>query len=365
MASYYSSTVLADNPYLYWRLGESAGASSVSDSSGNNRNGIVKTPANAGLGIATSLIASQQDDGAFSGPSSSNPGIYTNESGLNAVVEGALSLECWVQPSGNNTTGLIWGNDQIGRLSWGPTNKVTLARCFNGNAQSTSTSIGTISTSSPTHLVATFLLSGTTLTANLYINGALDSTASSNGVSSLGRTDISRYLAVGCSMTNTLTVGSNPSTQTSIDDVAVYSSELSSTRVLAHYNAGSTALPSNSVAPALTGLVRARQTMTTDNGSWTGSPSSYTYQWQQSDDAVTWTNISGATSSTYTIPDSLTGKYVRSSVNAINLGGDTVAYSAASTQITAAVPEQGLIWHSSATNVSTPTEGLIFWPKKD
>lgn len=58
----------------------------------------------------------------------------------------------------------------------------------------------------------------------------------------------------------------------------------------------STSVPSVLVAPVASGTVEIGQTLSTTNGSWTNSPTSYTYQWQR--DGV---DISGETSSTYTV----------------------------------------------------------------
>ena len=46
-------------------------------------------------------------------------------------------------------------------------------------------------------------------------------------------------------------------------------------------------------------VINEGQTLTVSNGSWTGSPSSFAYQWQDCDSAGnTCTTITGATSST-------------------------------------------------------------------
>jgi hypothetical protein len=39
--------------------------------------------------------------------------------------------------------------------------------------------------------------------------------------------------------------------------------------------------PVNTVAPAVTGTATQGQTLTTDNGTWTNTPTGYTYQWQR------------------------------------------------------------------------------------
>lgn len=73
-------------------------------------------------------------------------------------------------------------------------------------------------------------------------------------------------------------------------------------------------LPINTVAPAVTGTAAIGGTLSTTDGTWTGSPApTFTYQWQRGT-----TNISGATSSTYTIQLSDSGNTMRCVVTATN-----------------------------------------------
>lgn len=60
--------------------------------------------------------------------------------------------------------------------------------------------------------------------------------------------------------------------------------------------------PINIVRPDITGTPAPGQTVYVDNGTWTQSPTSYTYQWKRSTNAQTYENISGATSNSYSIP---------------------------------------------------------------
>lgn len=55
-------------------------------------------------------------------------------------------------------------------------------------------------------------------------------------------------------------------------------------------------VPMCTAAPAITGTVTVGQVLTCSNGTWTNSPSSYTYQWLRSGYA-----IGGATAGTYTL----------------------------------------------------------------
>lgn len=105
--------------------------------------------------------------------------------------------------------------------------------------------------------------------------------------------------------------------------------------------------PANTGAPAISGMPQDTQTLTTSNGSWSYSPTSYSYQWQYSTDGgSSWTNIAGATDSTFTIPYSTyDGDKLRAQVTATNAAGST---SASSTATVAVVPV-------APSNTGTPT----------
>lgn len=98
-------------------------------------------------------------------------------------------------------------------------------------------------------------------------------------------------------------------------------------------------VPVNSAAPAITGTVTQGDVLTGSNGSWTNSPTSYAYQWQTSADGSTgWTNLSGATASTYTIQSGDVGNHLRIQVTATNAGGSS---SPANSTATSAVASSG------------------------
>lgn len=90
--------------------------------------------------------------------------------------------------------------------------------------------------------------------------------------------------------------------------------------------------PVNTVAPSVTpssGTAGVTQFSST-TGSWSNSPTSYSYQWRYLDQGSTWLSISGATSSTYTPPSnyvSLYGSSLRCYVTASNGGGSATANS--------------------------------------
>ncbi len=87
-----------------------------------------------------------------------------------------------------------------------------------------------------------------------------------------------------------------------------------------------TAAPVNATAPAISGALRVGQSLSVTSGGWSPTPSSITYQWQRSTNAgASWSNISGATATSYTTGSTDGGAYERVLVTATNSYGSTVA----------------------------------------
>ena len=101
--------------------------------------------------------------------------------------------------------------------------------------------------------------------------------------------------------------------------------------------------PHSLTAPAITGQY-VGGTFTATTGIWTGSPTSFIYQWQSSTDGTTWTDISEATSSSYVPDTSLLGDFLRVLVSAANANGTSLPTpSAASAALTQAPYPAGLV----------------------
>lgn len=85
--------------------------------------------------------------------------------------------------------------------------------------------------------------------------------------------------------------------------------------------------PTNTVLPSIVGADLDEGTVLTAlPGSWTGDPSSYGYQWQADTSGNgSFSNISGATSSTYTLAAGQAGDAVRVQVTATNGAGTSSA----------------------------------------
>jgi hypothetical protein len=81
-------------------------------------------------------------------------------------------------------------------------------------------------------------------------------------------------------------------------------------------------VPVNSVAPSISGTLQVGDVLSAATGTWSGAPSSYSYQWKRASTAGgSYTNVASASSSTYTLTDDDIGDYFKVEVNASNVNG--------------------------------------------
>jgi len=99
----------------------------------------------------------------------------------------------------------------------------------------------------------------------------------------------------------------------------------------ASISVGTAAPPVNTALPAITGTPTEGQTLTASTGTWTGSPSGYTYAWERGG-----TPVSGATASTYLLQAADVGASMTVVVTATNADGSTSAGSNAVGPVAAA-----------------------------
>jgi alpha-tubulin suppressor-like RCC1 family protein len=99
-------------------------------------------------------------------------------------------------------------------------------------------------------------------------------------------------------------------------------------------------LPENTTLPAISGTAESGQLLTVSNGSWEGTvPISYGYQWESCNSkGESCSNVSGATASSYRVPNSEVGDTLRAIVTASNSAGSTKATSAATATLTTGPP---------------------------
>jgi hypothetical protein len=93
-------------------------------------------------------------------------------------------------------------------------------------------------------------------------------------------------------------------------------------------DAASNAAPVNSGEPKISGTAQVGQTLTTSNGTWTNSPTSFAYQWRRCDaQGNGCSNIGGADTSSYLIRGGDNGNTIRVRVTAKNADGSATATS--------------------------------------
>lgn len=109
--------------------------------------------------------------------------------------------------------------------------------------------------------------------------------------------------------------------------------------VLSGTNLGSTsasttstpAAPTNSASPVISGTAQVGKALIASQGVWTGSPTSYAYQWNRSGMA-----IAGATAATYQPVSADVGSTLTVAVTATNAGGNATTTSVPTSAVQAA-----------------------------
>ena len=97
--------------------------------------------------------------------------------------------------------------------------------------------------------------------------------------------------------------------------------------------------PVNTTAPVISGTAQQGDTLSVSNGAWSGSPTGFSYAWQDCDaNGLNCVAISGAGRSTYTLQAGDVGNTIEASVTATNAGGSATATANATAVVTAATP---------------------------
>jgi hypothetical protein len=100
----------------------------------------------------------------------------------------------------------------------------------------------------------------------------------------------------------------------------------------------SSAAPKNTAPPTIAGTAKVGQTLTANEGTWSGNPTGYAFQWQRCDaDVIVCSNVVGATAKTYLVRIADLGYRVRVRVTARSDKGSATANSALSPIVAPAV----------------------------
>lgn len=205
--SAYRAAILADSPSSYWRLGETSGTTAVDEK------GVANGTYSGAMTLGTSGLITGDSDKAvtLTGGSISLP-APTAWAGAGT----SFTIEMWVNISSYSidlfTVGDTTNGFKIRIYGTGNTNLIS----YNGGT-SVSTGNGVLNTG--TKGLATAVKSGSTWA--LYVNGVHKTSDATNNV-----TIPSAPILIGTSMRGI------------VDEVAVYNSALTSSQILAHYNAG-------------------------------------------------------------------------------------------------------------------------------
>jgi Ig domain of plant-specific actin-binding protein len=94
------------------------------------------------------------------------------------------------------------------------------------------------------------------------------------------------------------------------------------------------AVPQNTARPTISGTLKDGSTLTASTGTWSNSPTSFSYQWQRcASDGTSCANISGATGKTYRLVSADVVHTLRVTVTASNSSGKAAATSDATSVI--------------------------------
>ena len=121
-----------------------------------------------------------------------------------------------------------------------------------------------------------------------------------------------------------------------------------------------TPVPSNSIAPQVTGTPAVGDTLSASTGTWAPTPTGYAYAWQDCDSAGSnCAAVTGATASTYTVTPTDIGHTIEVIVTASNSSGSAGAASASTTPVptppTTSTTTTTTTTPTTTTTTTTPT----------
>jgi len=256
----YASTILADAPSAYWRLGEAAGPSAT-DITNNGSTGTYAT-GSCTFAQAGAIVGDPNTGVTFGYGCSVDVRTY---SALQPA--GGVSVEAWIKPNGLGSTGEIFMSPNQG-YSYGYGLSVPGNGKIRMNVTPTGGSTASVdSVSSPTtwaHVVGTW--DGTTI--KIYVNGQLEGTQSAAGPSI---TYGSAYTHGQIGQFNGYYFNGT------MAEVAVYPRALTAAQVVNHWATGGYAPGApTGVTASLTGPNQAQVSWTPPTSSGTSSITGYT-----------------------------------------------------------------------------------------
>jgi hypothetical protein len=228
----YRTAVLADSPYLYWRLDEASGTVANDSGSGNKDGTLLAIDSDwQRPGALASEVRSRSlgftEATVYRTPSVAAPANFTVEAWFRSTsTQGGRILGIGNQsgssPSSTVDRQLYLGNN--GRVIFG---------VGSGPGRKAIQSLSSVRDGGWHHVVGTRTNGATGM--KLYVDGVLQGTANATGVSFTGF-----WRAGAEEMTGWPNNPTSPYFRGDLDELAVYTNVLTPARVSAHYNAGMT-----------------------------------------------------------------------------------------------------------------------------
>ena len=216
----YSSAVIADSSVSYWRLSESSGATAI-DNQGMNHGSYINDPA---LGSA-GLLASDPTNTAIITDGVNDHVMVDSSSSLQ--LSSAITLEAWIKPASIPAAGsfasIVTKPESYTLQFNGPQLEFTIIQ--NGVRRRVQAPANAVVVGQKYHIVGTY--DGTT--QKLYINGVLANSVPRTGAITTNNENL--FMSVWSDSEPEYYSGT-------LDDVAIYGSALSETRIISHYDVG-------------------------------------------------------------------------------------------------------------------------------
>ena len=214
----YVSEVLTDNPSAYWRLGENSGSVAVSQVSaasmnGNFSGGFLLAQTGAITGGADTAVRFQ--NGAFQTTGAAGSALFSGVS--------AITVELWIKPSS--------AQSGIHYLEYGLSGFSLESSSLNPTFFVNNVGLGSVSLTAGSYTHVALELDGTN--ARIFTNGSLSSTtAFSNPIAPDGFGGGALFLASRTASTRFV--------DATFDELAVYPTALSASRIQAHFDSAPT-----------------------------------------------------------------------------------------------------------------------------
>ena len=340
LAAGYSSTILADSPAAYWRLGESSGTSAADATSHGNTGtytgGFTLGQPGALFGDADTAVKLDGISGYVSVANSAT--LQTNQVSIELWIKKVTETPWGAYVSKNIAYGGKTGSSWFQLLNYGTSGRLQFRVTGDDNPSSLQ-SAATLTLNTWYYVVASY--DGTT--AKLYVNGSLDSTLA--------------ITATPTQTTDPLNIGRRADgyyNNAVLDEVAIYSSALTATQVGSHWTA-STNPPGapTSVTASVPANNQAKVTWTDPASQGASTITGYTITPKSGSSIRTPATVSGATTTTATLTGLSAGAYTFTVV-ANNANGSSIS-SAASGSVTVTGSTYG---YSSTVLADAPA---VYW----